>query len=1030
VPVLRLLARARRRHARIRAASALALGLCGLVCALIPILALGAAGQPLARWLLVAAAVAAASFFAWFGPFRARREARDLGATARLLAVRLDAPELRRALVPAYELGRLLDSGEPLDFSRSLAEAHIESTARAARHADLSRALPDRPLRLSLRALAAACLLSAAFALAFPEGFARGARFVLATEVGPAAHRPAAEPITGEVELTYLYPAHTRLAPKTVPNTNGEISAPRGTQVRLRTRADRDLARAEAVLGDSALPLEVKGRDLEGQLLVQKPGSYRFRFRDKRGSAIAEGPPIPIAVEEDRSPKASILAPALDVEVDPKAQVKVRFEAEDDFGLSEVALVFKLPGASKPQRLLLQRDPEAPRRASGEYGWDIVGLSLMAGDRVAYYLEAVDNDEISGKKTGVSKTLYLRIFSEAEHHRQVVRQIVEQWERLVALLGDRLEAPDHSGVGRSPESVQAQAGVDARAGGLARELSLLARSLRKEKAPDPLWRALVNVATGLSERAGATGRARSALGLWLRRGVGLDSEPARRLFAAVDQEIAEEEKGVLYLESLLDQQRIQDLLALSRELAARRRDLAGLLEQYQKAPDDAAKEKILHEVARLKERMAELMQRMAELSKGIQDEHVNAEALKELAESKDMMGSFDKIQELLHQGKVQEAMKEMEKLGQMLDGLEQNLQQASKDFKGGDFGEVGKQLGDFARGLDDLSEQQQQLLGETQKLRGEQKKELERRLSQKGQEFVEKLRKKVQEARQRLSEVNEEKNLFRENDLKAAKETADDLDKALAVKDFDQAAQSVAKTLGHAQSLADDLGRQVSDARRYPSAFQPDVSQVQKNARSAQAALPPLEEVRKELSNLFPPPGANLSEEEKQRMRGLAQREQGLQQKAGQMQQQMQQLNQKAPLFSPQAQELMQKTGERMGKAQGQLQGQNPGGAAAEERAALDQLGQLKKGLQRQGQGQGQGGGGNIPWPWVGPGQSGGMEEGAGAQSSADREVKIPGADQYQVPEEYRKAILDAMKQGAPDKYRDQVKRYYEEIVK
>ena len=34
------------------------------------------------------------------------------------------------------------------------------------------------------------------------------------------------------------------------------------------------------------------------------------------------------------------------------------------------------------------------------------------------------------------------------------------------------------------------------------------------------------------------------------------------------------------------------------------------------------------------------------------------------------------------------------------------------------------------------------------------------------------------------------------------------------------------------------------------------------------------------------------------------------------------------------------------------------------------------------------------------------------------------------MPEEYRKDILDAMKQGAPEKYKDQVKRYYEEIVK
>ncbi len=1029
-PIVALLSRARRRHARIRSAAAAALALGGFFLALTPILALGAAGQPAARWLLALAGAASAAGFLVLGPWRARREVGDLADTAKLLATRLSTTELQRGLLPAYELGRALDDGEPVDFSRPLALAHLEATARQTVFADLASAVPDRPLRLALRGLAACALLLLAAAILWGETLARGARFVFLAPAGEKARAPAAEPVTGEVELTYVYPAYTRLAEKTVPSTNGEISAPRGTEVRLKTRADRDLAKAFAVVGDATLPLEVKGRDLLGKLLVQKPGSYRFHFLDARGKVLVEGPPIPIAAEEDRAPSATLLAPALDVEVDPKAQVKVRFEAADDYGLSEVALVMKLPGATKPQRVVLQRAPDAPRRASGEYLWDLVGLSLMAGDKVAYYLEATDNDEVSGKKAGVSKTQVLRVFSEAEHHRQVIRQVQEKWERLVALLGDRLEAPEHKPAGRTAEAAQSQGDVDARAVDLARELTELARALRKEKAPDPLWRALVNVSSGLTEKAGATSRARSALGLWLKRGVGMDGEPARRLFAALDQEIAEEEKGVLYLESLLDQQRLQDLLALSKELAAKRRDLAGLIEQYQKAPDAEAKERILGEVARLKERMAELLQRMAELSRNIQDEHVNSEALREMAESKDMMGSFDKVQDLLNKGKVQEAMKEMEKLGQMLDDLQKNLQKASQDFKGGEFGEAGRELGDFARGLDELQGEQQGLLQETQKLRGDQRKELERRLNQKGREFVDKLRKKVAEAQARLGEVEEERNLFHEADLKAAQEAADDLDKALAVKDFDQAAQSVAKALGHAQSLSEDLGRQAADARLYPSAFQPDTSQLQKNAKSARGAIPPLDEVSKELASLFPPPGSAMSEEDKQKMRSLAQRQRGLQQKAGSLEQQMQRLNQKAPLFSPEAQALMQKSGERMGRAQGQLQGVNPSGAMAEERDALDQLGQLKKGLERQGQGQGQGGGQSVPWPWMGPGESGGTDDGSGADSSADRDVKIPGADQYQVPEEYRKAILDAMKQGAPDKYRDQVKRYYEEIVK
>ena len=49
----------------------------------------------------------------------------------------------------------------------------------------------------------------------------------------------AQELITGDIELTYRYPPYTGLSPRTVAGSNGEVSAPAGTEVLLKTRADR-----------------------------------------------------------------------------------------------------------------------------------------------------------------------------------------------------------------------------------------------------------------------------------------------------------------------------------------------------------------------------------------------------------------------------------------------------------------------------------------------------------------------------------------------------------------------------------------------------------------------------------------------------------------------------------------------------------------------------------------------------------------------------------------------------------------------
>lgn len=93
----------------------------------------------------------------------------------------------------------------------------------------------------------------------------------------------------------------------------------------------------------------------------------------------------------------------------------------------------------------------------------------------------------------------------------------------------------------------------------------------------------------------------------------------------------------------------------------------------------------------------------------------------------------------------------------------------------------------------------------------------------------------------------------------------------------------------------------------------------------------------------------------------------------------------------------------------------------------MDALSRLQKGLEEAAKkGGGQGGGQGFPFPFA---ESGGEQDGDGREASREK-VKIPGAEAHRVPEEFRKDLLDAMKQGAPERYRGEVQRYYEELVK
>jgi hypothetical protein len=55
----------------------------------------------------------------------------------------------------------------------------------------------------------------------------------------------------------------------------------------------------------------------------------------------------------------------------------------------------------------------------------------------------------------------------------------------------------------------------------------------------------------------------------------------------------------------------------------------------------------------------------------------------------------------------------------------------------------------------------------------------------------------------------------------------------------------------------------------------------------------------------------------------------------------------------------------------------------------------------------------------------------SGAGRGLDREpVKVPGAEAYRPPRAWREEILEAMKQGAPEGYRELVRRYYQELIR
>lgn len=1036
--VAALLSRARRRAGRLAGARLTLVLAAGLTVALAGgALAAGGAGAQAGRALLallIGVAIAAAIAFHRRSPLqRAAASAQD----PRQLAALLCDPGLGAAgggaeLRSSVELS--LSPG-PGASDALLSLLHQRAAARA-RTLDLQAALPGRALRRPAAALLGALLLVALCQALWPRRLALGGVRLWGGE--QAAPPAEAEPIAGDLSITYLYPAHTGLPPRTEEGTAGDLRGPKGTEVRLTARADRDVAQAFAVVNGAALALQSGGpggRALSGSFTLAAPGKWRLRYADAKGRSVAEGPERPVEIVADLAPQVTIEEPAKsETEVDPQGRVTVAWTASDDYGLTQASLVIQRAGEPE-ERVALQSAPEGGARARkmrGSYAWDLAPLKLRAGDKVAFTVEAFDNDAVDGKKRGVSGTKVLKVFSAAEHHREAMLRAQALWERLVALLADRLDetvSPLPQGREEAKGWYDGKAARDREANALVADLARAGRELGKDKlAPKALGRALSNVAAALSPLVSRTAQARAPLSI----GAANKEGAVRSFQAALGVEVKELEKDVLYLEDLLDRARLDAMQELQKELKASRRELARLAEKLRKAPDEATKKAVLAEVARLRERVQELMQRMAEMAKGIRDEHLNREAVESVEKEQDLMSQLSDIQRKMQEGKIDDALKQLDQLSQQLDQLEKRLAEQGDQQQGAQYAEEAKALREAADKLAQLKGREQALEKRTAQLRRETRAAAEKRFQQRGgKELARRLVEKLEQAKRQVAQVEpkvaEQAGL--DEQLEMAQGRTEDAKRALQAGDYEEALDQAQRAERAVQVMQGRLGveEQLQQQGARMSGFGRDPVALRKSLQGVAQAQGPLREVVRELQDALPREGQGLGAEQQKELRAQGEEQRAIQQGFEGVRGQLDEVGKKVPVFGPRHQQMLQEAGAAMERAGQKLSQLDPRGAQAGEAQAVEKIEafeQAMKELSKQG-----GGKGGMPMPWGDPQGGEGDEEGSDDGVRKEK-VEIPDAESGRGPQEFRKKLLDAMKQPPPERYKERVKQYYEELVK
>ena len=942
-------------------------------------------------------------------------------------------------LLDAAEIHRDLGSyGESQALSHSAVQ---KATQFAETNHLLGRVLSESQQAVRVRVISSIILIILTFAAAFfaPDELSRVLQALSSKDGLEAALIPAPpEPRLGEIRIEYRYPEYTHRANRTAISATGHVHALPGTEVTVSTRVGRPLQNGAAVLsfGDThegderserRIAVDVSGHSLRVKFVVSRGGRYRFELLDTNGLELVERSGHEISLELDAPPDVELTHPKESpLEVNRNDKVKLRFSAHDDFELGQARVAWRVLGTARKGDLALQVPTKGRRSFSGSTRFDLRKLKLQPGDHIAYTIEVFDNDEINGPKLGASETKELQIYSEKTHHARVMALELEALDALVHLLGDNLETPFSS-----VSDLSARAGLLSTADDITKKAVSTVVSLQKAAKAvrtDPIGRkkigdAFEQAARELQRKAGSLRRAE--------RSVRKEGSASRRKSSlAIDSLIRSQERMVssmerqsVYLSDLIDDQRMIDAEALTKDLREQQRKLREALEAYKKAPSAEKRELISQAIQDIQKRIQEIMSELAKLRAEIPQDFVNADSVLDRAQR------MQALQEKIEEGDLDGALRELDRMLNQTERMLSQLQEGREELQTREYSEITQQAEKLWNELSEVQTRQRDLADRTEKVAQSLKERSKDRLGD-AKEFVEQQLKRLTEAATELEKVRPERHMPNAELFELTERRISDGKEALQNRDFGSAIEVLNRATKQMEDLDRDARRRTEQAERFG-----DVFGMGERATSTREALrkasPLVEEVLEALEQLSPDPNELLTPDERRQLDRFRAEQEALAKKAEEIQQGLESLGEQLPIVGPEVRSAIDEARSAMGQSGQQLgQGDAPG-AVGQERRAVEALERLSQQLEEMGSqsGGGQGGSG-VPLPFGQP-RGSDREDERGGQGRFNRDrVEIPKPEQYQAPSEFREDILEAAKQGTIKSYREAVRRYYEELIK
>ncbi len=254
-----------------------------------------------------------------------------------------------------------------------------------------------------------------------PEGFEAGYEhmllnlqesaeyYIAASTVRTPIHRidVVELPWVESIDARYIFPEYTGLEAREEEDS-GDLVALRGTKVELTLHPTLETTRGQLLIDETKIIELVPGP--EGVLLatldIERSTWYRIELEGYDGDLHRASSEYTIQVIDDQPPILRFSQPGRDIKAHKIDEVFLEVQAEDDYGLGRIELVWSVTGGEETSTVLYRG---GRREVTAGHTFFLEEIELEDGDFISYYGRAFDRSGVGGRQLATTDIYFIEI---------------------------------------------------------------------------------------------------------------------------------------------------------------------------------------------------------------------------------------------------------------------------------------------------------------------------------------------------------------------------------------------------------------------------------------------------------------------------------------------------------------------------------------------------------------------------------------------------------------------------------------------